>query len=491
MASNTVGQPKYLALPDFVQAKVPIVDIGALPREGPGHFREPRYDHPEFQKAFRELVELLAAEYDHNPLIEWIDLMQYGFWGESHTGGLPSPFPDYATAERTMLAMTRLQIDAFRQAQLAVNTQPDISNVGNREVVDACVRSGAWLRSDSILVEEPEQIEALANTTPDLAAVVTPDLAAAIVDFRDPDDNPLPYGAESSYYLGLPHPYRAKNAPYESLMELLLVRGVTPAILFGEDRNLNGILDPNEDDGAASFPPDNADGVLDRGLYPFVTVSSASPLHPATGDWVNLNTDDISKITSVLGGKMSANGFARLRSIMYPRGRRGARANIANMGAIIRSVPAFATGTLKADLATIFKYSATSAAATAKGLINVNTAPLEVLETLPSVDENLATAIVAERDAGGHDFSTIVWLLDVPGITPQIFSNLVPLTSAQSALYTIDCVGTSTTGSAQSRIWVTVDASTPAMAVVSTEVRDYTGIALDFKAVQEAKWIGN
>jgi len=67
--------PKYLALPDFVQAKVPIVDIGVLPGEGSGHFREPRYDHPEFQKAFRDLIELLAAEYDQNPLVEWIDLM--------------------------------------------------------------------------------------------------------------------------------------------------------------------------------------------------------------------------------------------------------------------------------------------------------------------------------------------------------------------------------------------------------------------------------
>lgn len=172
MVSNTVGQPQYLAMPDFVQAKVPVVPIGSLPESGAFQFREPRYDHPEFQKAFRELVELLAAEFDHNPLIEWIDLMQYGFWGESHTGGLPSPFPDYVTAERTMVALTRLQVDAFKHAQLAVNTQPDISLVGNREVVDLCVRSGAWLRSDSIEVEEPEQIDALANRPPWLASIL-------------------------------------------------------------------------------------------------------------------------------------------------------------------------------------------------------------------------------------------------------------------------------------------------------------------------------
>ena len=172
MLSNTVGQPRYLAMPDFVQDKVPVVEIGSLKEYGAFQFREPRYDHPEFQKAFRDLVELLAAAFDGQPLIEWIDLMQYGLWGESHTGGLPSPFPDYLTAERTMVSMARLQLDAFRRAQLAVNTQPDISHVGNREVIDLCVRAGAWLRSDSILVEEPEQIEALANRPPWEAAIL-------------------------------------------------------------------------------------------------------------------------------------------------------------------------------------------------------------------------------------------------------------------------------------------------------------------------------
>ena len=172
MLSNTVGQPQYLAMPDFVRDKVPVVEIGGIKEYGAYKFREPRYDHPEFQKAFRELVELLAAEFDDNPLIEWIDLMQYGFWGESHTGGLPNPFPDYPTAERTMVSMTQLQLDSFRHAQLAVNTQPDISQVGNREVVDMCVRAGAWLRTDSILVEEPEQIESIANRPAWLAAIL-------------------------------------------------------------------------------------------------------------------------------------------------------------------------------------------------------------------------------------------------------------------------------------------------------------------------------
>jgi hypothetical protein len=162
-------QPKQLALPDFLQSRVPLVAIG---RRRDFEAREPRYDHPEFQKAFRELNELLAAEFDSNPLVEFMDLMMYGFWGEGHTGGLPSPFPDYPTAERTFVGMTQLQLDTWKRVNLAVNTQPDISRVGNHEVHDLAVRAGCWLRSDSIIVEEPVQIEALANRPPWLAVVM-------------------------------------------------------------------------------------------------------------------------------------------------------------------------------------------------------------------------------------------------------------------------------------------------------------------------------
>jgi len=53
-----------------------------------------------------------------------------------------------------------------------VNTQPDISNVGNRAVIDMAKRAGAWLRSDSIIVEEPVQIEELATRPPTSAAIL-------------------------------------------------------------------------------------------------------------------------------------------------------------------------------------------------------------------------------------------------------------------------------------------------------------------------------
>ncbi len=96
----------------------------------------------------------------------------------------------------------------------------------------------------------------------------------AIIDWRDTDTTPNgdPADTEGDYYLALDKPYGVKNGNFSSIEELLLVKGVTGSILYGEDFDRNGLLTPNEDDGDQSFPPDNQDGVLTRGLFPYLTV---------------------------------------------------------------------------------------------------------------------------------------------------------------------------------------------------------------------------
>jgi hypothetical protein len=103
---------------------------------------------------------------------------------------------------------------------------------------------------------------------------MTYEIADSILDWIDDDDEPRQFGAEADYYLTLDPPYAPANGPLKSLDELLLVAGVTPWLLFGEDANRNGLLDPNENDGDASPPWDNADGYLDRGWSAFLTVHS-------------------------------------------------------------------------------------------------------------------------------------------------------------------------------------------------------------------------
>jgi type II secretory pathway component PulK len=55
----------------------------------------------------------------------------------------------------------------------------------------------------------------------------------SIQDWRDPNEEHRLNGAESDYYLGLPVPYRSRNADFTSVDELLQVRGVTRELLYG------------------------------------------------------------------------------------------------------------------------------------------------------------------------------------------------------------------------------------------------------------------
>ena len=55
----------------------------------------------------------------------------------------------------------------------------------------------------------------------------------SILDWRDPDDFYRVNGAENDYYQSLKEPYRCKNGNFDSIEELLLVRGITPALFYG------------------------------------------------------------------------------------------------------------------------------------------------------------------------------------------------------------------------------------------------------------------
>jgi len=173
------------ALPDFVLEKVPMVKLQGewrMELSGPRRkaaYYEPRYDHPHFQQCYKELNELLAAELDGNPQVEFMDTFMYGFWGEGHTWPFQNnPFPDYATAERTWIEMFETQMVHWPRTPLATNTQPDFSRAGNSELVDRTVRSWNWLRTDTIFIEN-EQIETLSNRPPWVGAVVEVGMSGA------------------------------------------------------------------------------------------------------------------------------------------------------------------------------------------------------------------------------------------------------------------------------------------------------------------------
>lgn len=70
----------------------------------------------------------------------------------------------------------------------------------------------------------------------------TDTIVDSIMDWKDRDDLHRLHGAESDYYQSLQNPYKAKNARFDSLEELLLVKGMSADILYG-NKERKGIID--------------------------------------------------------------------------------------------------------------------------------------------------------------------------------------------------------------------------------------------------------
>ena len=123
---------------------------------------------------------------------------------------------------------------------------------------------------------------------------MTEEIADSILDWIDSDDEARENGVESDFYQGLSPGYAAKNGPMDSLDEILLVRGVTPQLLFGLDTNRNGILDPEE---AASNDISANDSDLYLGWSTYLTLYSKESNLTAEGlPRINVNADDIEQL---------------------------------------------------------------------------------------------------------------------------------------------------------------------------------------------------
>lgn len=349
--------------------------------------------------------------------------------------------------------------------------------------------------------------------TPDSQAIDHESLVQCLLDWREGGTQPRPKGAKDEYYLTLRPPYRAKKARFDTVEELLLVRGFTGWVVFGEDYNRNGLLDPNEDDGDASFPPDNADGKLARGLAAYVTVFSREINVDSTNrPRINLNMKDTAKLEEELQNaqldskiidyimRIRGSGIA-FRSVMDlfdvppeeesdeeeeqttqpsdddgaedegdsgpPTSQPGDEGSTSQPsdGSTSRqstSKPSRREPTSKpsskepplanltdeippgtyADLPLILDRLTADPLPMFVGRININTAPREVLSTLPGLTAQEVESIVSGRSGlSGDDRKTVAWVLTEGLISERKFRKLLPRITTGSATFSVESVG--------------------------------------------------
>jgi len=103
---------------------------------------------------------------------------------------------------------------------------------------------------------------------------INPDLVDAIVDWVDPDEKPEPAGAESLYYQTLRPSYRAANAPLQTLLELRLIKGMTPEVI----EKLSKLVTVYPQEGESRVNLNTADPLVLQALDPRITQSMAAEI---------------------------------------------------------------------------------------------------------------------------------------------------------------------------------------------------------------------
>ncbi|HUS36592.1 MAG TPA: helix-hairpin-helix domain-containing protein [Verrucomicrobiae bacterium] len=240
---------------------------------------------------------------------------------------------------------------------------------------------------------------------------MTPEIAASIIDWRDGNDEVTESGVESDWYLRQNPAYYAKNTNYDSVGELRLVAGMDLDLLFGEDANLNGILDRNENDSDTAMPFDNRDGRLDPGFMEYFTVSTRIPT-------VGTNINDRQQISALIEEKLGASRVAQLTLTPPPNAQNNNQAAGINTPAQWGSLLEFyvSSGLTRDEMRQIEGNLVCTNATNA--LININTASQEVLACIPGIGVELAPQVVAYRQSNSGQ-NSIAWLPEALGWNAQ------------------------------------------------------------------------
>jgi type II secretory pathway component PulK len=336
---------------------------------------------------------------------------------------------------------------------------------------------------------------------------MAPEYADCIVDWVDADSSPRNAGAEDSDYSAMSPPYRCKNGPLNSVDELLLVRGITPQLLYGNDKNRNGQQDPGEDDGTE----------FNRGWSEFLTcygrdINVDSTEQPR----FNINEPDIqilaSNLYSLVGQEVADYIlYFRISGTSQAAGSGGNNVRVAPASALrtlvetainnqqklnrkLSSVltvygtqiqlpatpappgmpappptvvpcPLNDPAVLKQVLPLLMDRASTSANYELPPRVNVNNASREVLQALAAIGGNTITtadidaclAAKANQNPTDVAYLTGAWLVSSGAMDPAKFKTIEPFITGRSYTYRAQSVGYFVNGGPVVRLEAVID----------------------------------
>ena len=318
----------------------------------------------------------------------------------------------------------------------------------------------------------------------------------------------------------MPTPYEPTNGPIQSVEELLLVKGVTPTLLFGADSNRNGLLDADEQQ-RFNTSIDTA-GAL--GWAAYLTVHSAEANKRNDGAFrINVNQDDLELLAEELA-ELENDDYASFILAYRIAGQSTATAvedALSGAGVSTNATPPTAvSGVWTADLLEQFDLSGgggtklsqvldligatvtvgqgdsqqtyaspfasdpismavylpllmdwltTQDVAMMPGRININQCPAELLYGMGLLTEEQAETILQEREAETDDLNRQyeTWPMVEGIVTLDQMRQLLPLVTCRGAVFRAQIIGYFEETGASHRSEVIIDATTVNPKIVS------------------------
>ncbi len=407
-------------------------------------------------------------------------------------------------------------------------SMPNSTNNGTFEILSFEDESSKW-NINALLSMDPtgKQLSTLLTKLQPQVPSLTPDVIASIVDWLDSDDTPGEGGCENEYYNTQDPPYYCKNGPLDSIDELLLVKGITPEILFGDglnpgiasyftifSREQNVIPPTSTSSGSQAFTAkinlndtdvqsfkSKASGILSDNLTTFLMayrIYGASKQQPNT----------LSVVANLLAGKGSTEGVAGMKSEDYsaisaeitkkleaaasdPSILKNKITSImdlvssnidvtvkteakGNQPASTKTItfpsPLKDTSAAQQYLPTLFQDFTTADTVDLPAKINILSADQIALQGLPSLEAADIQMIVSNRPAGTQQtdpvYLTPTWLLTTANLTAQKIKGIENYVTGRSTAFRVRVLGKLDKGGPMGLMEAVIETSGPRPRVV-------------------------
>ena len=287
------------------------------------------------------------------------------------------------------------------------------------------------------------------------------DVIDAIIDWRDEDDEVSLMGAESEYYQNRNKRYEPRNDELRSLAELELVAGVWPENLRGGDQRLinQSTIGDTTNWGQYLTALTYSTGYTSDGAPRFV-LDEAEPDEIAA--YFQLSEEQAEAVSSFA----SEQSPGELEGI-FSLGVQGPQSGRTTRSSTGRSTNGIVNEDESEGQLTLDQYRAILAEGWIgdvderhPGRLNVNTAPQLALQTIFAFDTSIADEVIQLRQSRAGGITSLVDLLEISTISPEILSAIGPSLTTEATLYSITSIGRSLNGDIEAAIYMVVSRST-------------------------------